>query len=354
MKATTAALVLLLAAPAAAEPFGDLILVERLAGTATVQPHVVAVDGGFLVGWNAEGGVTVQAVGVDGRPTGDRQRLDLPYALDLLAAGGGALAISGDHLQHLDAAGPRPPVALESPLPGTHRGHALGGDRLVVATLDRGRDGAILHVQAHDAGGPVVGPPRSWDLGDAFVVALPVAVTGDAALVAWSSGRDVWLGRIEDGEADARLVHQAEPGGALQCCRLTAAPDGRALLAFSDSSRGNFEVVAVPVGADGEPAPAIRLGDHAPEDMLRPQVVWADDRFLIGWVGGVEWGLLQRAGRGVAVVTGAEADAPLRRLEAPGSIERLALAVADGRLALAALVRDAGGLALAVHVAPWP
>lgn len=345
------------APPAAAAPdYGDLYAVGLRAGPSVVQPQLMPVASGFLAGWSADGRVVLRALDENGRPRAPESELTLPFLAALLAHGDGALVLGPDRLIVVDGEGrPRTAeVVLDGAPLGIHRAFANGdGGGLLAVAFARGEDGAYLESALFDsASGHRRAGPFRIELGNAFVVALGLTrLESGGALVAWSEGRSVIVLRLDDSGAPvgaATRVHTMAPGGSLQCCWLAAEGEDARLL-WRDSADGDFVLRSLTIGTAGSDGSVVSM-DGGAGDALYPSLASGPDGAVVAWIAGLRFGPFSRRGRGAIAIAHADRRGAATRLEAPGSIERVALAVDGRRLAVLALVRERQG-ADSMHLA---
>lgn len=327
---------------------GDFYEIGARAGPGVVRPWLVPTPSGFLAGWNADGRVVLRALDDNGRPRASETVLGLPFVAGLVPVRDGALVIGPDRLIAVDGLGRQlaPARRLERPPVGIHHGFAHGSAGLLMIALARGEDGARLTSALFDpANGRRLQGPFAIDVADAFVVALGVALLpGGGALTAWSEGREIRVLRLDARgapESEAHTVHRVRAGGALQCCWL--ATEGEAVrLVWRDSADGDFVLRGVVVDIDGSPGAVAAVSDGR-GDALHPSVATHSEGTMVAWVSGVRFGLFARTGRGVLALRRADGRGAVKRLAAPGNIERAALAADSGRLAAVVLWREAEG-----------
>lgn len=235
------------------------------------------------------------------------------------------------------------PALWANPPPGRSRAFAIHGGRIWVGSIDRE---GVIHIAPHGIDGTAAGEVIVHRAGGAAgELTLSHGPTGPMACWVQDNAIHLWRPSSSNGEPTSPLrLYSPEPGGALQRCSLGDREDGSTLLAWQDSSPGNWSPYALALPSSSVVDAPVRIGRRSRGDALQLTQPFGSAGRRVAWLQGIRVGMAGMSGVGRIAL--ADANEEGRRpflIDAPGSIESFAIALSAASMLAAGSVRAVDG-----------
>lgn len=316
--------------------------------TSSFSPVVGYAGHRFVAALSTEGETLVYLLDNAGKPE-KYYRIPNLWVEQILSREEGLLLVGGDRFMPLDADGmplpDGPVVRLVNAPVGLSRTFSLDENILAVLAMESGEptgeSPGEVHFRAYRLDGTPIGPGTTIHAKSPYLYKGGlVRLSGGDYLLSWTDKNRLFVARVaKNGDIidSPKALYAAKLGGVISDCRSSGTAEGNALIVWSDSSPGSWEVFAIQVGSKGPLGPALQVSPgFQDEEGLSPRVLFDGQRNYIAWRSGIRWGLFARIGSGKISVRDPEMS-PIAVYDTSGSIEDFEMAIHKDLMAITAV-----------------